>query len=98
MGDRRKRISSQLLAEPNNSGLDLPVELLELILRKLPFVDIIRCSVVCSSWRSAAQTQTPTQAQIPWLMFQSTRFREEEDEDDCTTRCSLILLKTRFTK
>ena len=57
---------------------DLPAELLEVILTKLPFVDNIRSSAVCSSWNSAT-TQTPLCAQTPWLMLPS------DQEHDFTT-------------
>ncbi|GMY26980.1 hypothetical protein FCV25MIE_22222 [Fagus crenata] len=43
---------------------DLPEELLKVILTKLPFVDNIRSSAVCSS-RNSATTQAPLCAQTP---------------------------------
>ena len=43
---------------------DLPEELLKVILTKLPFVDNICSSAVCSSWNSAT-TQAPLCAQTP---------------------------------
>ncbi|KAL4600976.1 hypothetical protein ACB092_11G238700 [Castanea dentata] len=64
------------------SWSDLPAELLGLILRKVPFVDTIRCKAVCSSWRSAAsqaQAEFHSIQSTPWLMLPS------DQEGDFTT-------------
>ena len=64
------------------SWSDLPPELLGLILRKVPFVDTIRCKAVCSSWRSAitqSQAQPHSIQSTPWLMLPS------DQEGDFTT-------------
>jgi hypothetical protein len=70
---------------------DLPAELLEVILTKLPFVDNIRSSAVCSSWNSAT-TQVPLCAQTPWLMLPSN------EEDDFTTRRFFNLAENKVYK
>uniref|UniRef100_A0A7N2KKM0 F-box domain-containing protein n=1 Tax=Quercus lobata TaxID=97700 RepID=A0A7N2KKM0_QUELO len=64
------------------SWSDLPPELLGLILRKVPFVDTIRCKAVCSSWRFAitqSKAQPHSIQSTPWLMLPS------DQEGDFTT-------------
>ncbi|XP_061993326.1 putative F-box protein At4g22660 [Rosa rugosa] len=52
---------------------DLPLELLELISKKLAFIDIVRFKSVCSCWKSAAESYTSSPnytpaPEAPWLM------------------------------
>ncbi|KAM3746143.1 hypothetical protein ACB098_06G181000 [Castanea mollissima] len=87
-GKRRKISSKAWKAETEAkrsstcSWSGLPPELLGLILRKVPFVDTIRCKAVCSSWRSAvtqSQAQPHSIQNAPWLMLPS------DQECDFTT-------------
>ena len=88
---KRRKISSKVWkaeteakysSSSSYSWSDLPAELLGLILRKVPFVDTIRCKAVCSSWRSAAtqsQAESHSIQSTPWLMLPS------DQEGDFTT-------------
>ncbi|WOL13024.1 F-box protein SKIP23-like [Canna indica] len=55
----------------NSSWSDLPVELLGSIIERLPFVDRIRFSAVCSYWHYAAGVHLGCSPapQSPWLML-----------------------------
>ncbi|XP_059463106.1 F-box/kelch-repeat protein At1g57790-like [Corylus avellana] len=50
------------------SWSDLPIELLELIISRLPLDDNVHASVVCKSWHSAAISVRVVN-QSPWLMY-----------------------------
>lgn len=94
---KRRRISTTK-GKPKHSSSswsDLPAELLELILKKLSFVDVIPFKAVCSSWRSAAaqlQSQYHSIQITPWLMLPNGQ------EDDHTSRCFLNLAENKVYK
>ncbi|XP_060671431.1 F-box protein At2g05970-like [Ziziphus jujuba] len=71
---RSKLIQQQQQQPMPNNWLDLPSELVELIMKKLNnLVDIIRFKAVCSSWYKAGNncrlSYSPTNNQSPWLML-----------------------------
>ncbi|KAJ8623870.1 hypothetical protein MRB53_032400 [Persea americana] len=54
----------------NSHWSDLPLPLLELILKRLPAQDYFRFGAVCYSWRNAEKHQFYSPAsQLPWLML-----------------------------
>lgn len=61
---------------------ELQPELLELIIKRLTFVDMLRLKAVCSSWNSTAQSCVALMMnKAPWLMLPSYQ------ENDDLTRC-----------
>ncbi|KAF2320772.1 hypothetical protein GH714_030636 [Hevea brasiliensis] len=60
-------IEDSFAVKPNWS--DLQPELLELIISKLSFVNIIRLKAVCSSWRSFAESYVSFLPRTPWLLL-----------------------------
>ncbi|XP_050374496.1 putative F-box protein At4g22660 [Argentina anserina] len=62
----------------------LPVEIVELILKKLASIDILRFEAVCSSWRLAAKSYVASPyyhplPQAPWLMLRN----DQDDNKSC---------------
>ncbi|KAM7488409.1 hypothetical protein LguiB_025893 [Lonicera macranthoides] len=65
----------------------LQMELLELIVSKLPFFNIPSFKSVCSSWRKAARTYLNSplyRSQTPVLMIPSSLHKEHSDEESST--------------
>ncbi|KAJ9159340.1 hypothetical protein P3X46_024850 [Hevea brasiliensis] len=60
-------IEDSFAVKPNWS--DLQPELLELIISKLSFINIIRLKAVCSSWRSFAESYVSFLPRTPWLLL-----------------------------
>ena len=71
---------------------ELQTDVLELILKKLPFIDILRFGAVCSSWKTAMRSYTFSpfynpSPQTPWFML---------DMDERSNICSFFnLTETR---
>lgn len=64
---------------------DLLMELLELIVAKLSFFNILRFKSVCSSWRRAADSYHDSPlyySQTPLLMIPSSLYKQDDDKDN----------------
>ncbi|KAF3456765.1 hypothetical protein FNV43_RR01419 [Rhamnella rubrinervis] len=75
------KLSSALKTATASNWSELQRELLELILKRLQFADIIRFEAVCSSWNKAAISYVSSPLytglpQVPWLMIESDRMGE----------------------
>ncbi|XP_062179125.1 uncharacterized protein LOC133883725 [Phragmites australis] len=78
---------SKLAAAGRSGWADLPRDLLESVLGRLPVPDRLRLPAVCTAWQSAADTATATRLQAvrsPWLMlpFNPTAHRRTRGCED----------------
>ncbi|WZY69189.1 hypothetical protein YC2023_001429 [Brassica napus] len=76
MEDNKKR-------NPNshecNSWSELPLDLLNMVFKRLGFVDFQRAKSVCSSWLSSSRQSVPKKNHTPWLIL----FPEEQNNSYC---------------
>ena len=86
MANKRRKTSAAVpvpVPVPVPDWSDLPTDLLELIINRLSFVDILSFRDVCSSWRSIAKTHTsPLPNQPPWLMLPTDQDQEPNFDED----------------
>ncbi|KAF3457482.1 hypothetical protein FNV43_RR02140 [Rhamnella rubrinervis] len=65
-----------------NYWSDLPKEVLELVLKTLAFMDIVRFKAVCSSWNIAAQYYIASPFYIPPRYSPPLLMRKGQEDDD----------------
>lgn len=65
----------------NNSWVDLPKDLLEMICNLLISPYCIRMRFVCNSWQSILKKRSSKLRELPWLMMLPKDKEEEEDPD-----------------
>ncbi|KAG2244658.1 hypothetical protein Bca4012_023392 [Brassica carinata] len=62
-----------------NSWSELPLDLLNMVLRRLGFADFQRAKSACSSWLSASKQSVPKDNHTPWLIL------FPDDNNSCCT-------------
>ncbi|KAH0901903.1 hypothetical protein HID58_041406, partial [Brassica napus] len=77
MEDNKKRNPNS--HECLNSWSELPLDLLNMVFKRLGFVDFQRAKSVCSSWLSSSRQSVPKKNHTPWLIL----FREEQNNSYC---------------
>ncbi|CAN6921374.1 unnamed protein product [Brassica oleracea] len=77
MEDNKKRNPNS--HECLNSWSELPLDLLNMVFKRLGFVDFQRAKSVCSSWLSSSRQSVPKKNHTPWLIL----FPEEQNNSYC---------------